>query len=78
MATTPSSRAYRAGFGGTVATEDLAAAIGYIFRNAAALGVGTRDYSLWEVRPARGWRQRWVRTERPRLAAMSCPNPPSW
>ena len=38
---------YRAGFGGTVATEDLAAAIGYIFRNAEALGVATRDYSLW-------------------------------
>ncbi len=38
---------YRAGFGGTVATEDLAAAISYIFRNAKALGVGTRDYSLW-------------------------------
>lgn len=38
---------YRVGFGGTVATEDLAAAIGYIFRNAEALGVSTRDYSLW-------------------------------
>jgi acetyl esterase/lipase len=38
---------YRAGAGGTVATEDLAAAISYIFRNATALGVGTRDYSLW-------------------------------
>jgi len=38
---------YRAGYGGTVATEDLAAAISYIFRNAKALGVGTWDYSLW-------------------------------
>jgi acetyl esterase/lipase len=38
---------YRAGSGGTVATEDLAAAISYIFRNAKTLGVGTRDYSLW-------------------------------
>jgi hypothetical protein len=38
---------YRAGFGGAVATEDLAAAIAYIFRNAKALGVGTGDYSLW-------------------------------
>ncbi len=38
---------YRAGSGGTVATADLAAAISYIFRNAKALGVGTRDYSLW-------------------------------
>jgi acetyl esterase/lipase len=38
---------YRAGYGGPVATEDLAAAISYIFRNAKALGVGTRGYSLW-------------------------------
>jgi acetyl esterase/lipase len=38
---------YRVGFGGTVATEDLAAAISYIFRNADALGVSTSDYSLW-------------------------------
>jgi acetyl esterase/lipase len=38
---------YRAGSGGTGATEDLAAAISYIFRNAKALGVATRDYSLW-------------------------------
>ncbi|MBG8555082.1 alpha/beta hydrolase [Hymenobacter sp. BT594] len=29
------------------ATEDLAAAIAYIFRNAEKLGVSTRDYSLW-------------------------------
>ena len=29
------------------ATEDLAAAIAYIFRNAEALGVSTEDYSLW-------------------------------
>jgi acetyl esterase/lipase len=38
---------YRTGSGGAVATEDLAAAISYIFRNGKALGVGTRDYSLW-------------------------------
>jgi acetyl esterase/lipase len=38
---------YRTGYGGAVATEDLAAAISYIFRNAKTLGVGTRDYSLW-------------------------------
>jgi acetyl esterase/lipase len=38
---------YRAGHGGTAATEDLAAAVSYIFRNAAALGVSTRGYSLW-------------------------------
>lgn len=29
------------------ATEDLAAATSYVFRNAKALGVGTRGYSLW-------------------------------
>jgi acetyl esterase/lipase len=38
---------YRAGYGNTVATEDLAAAVSYIFRNAATLGVGTNGYSLW-------------------------------
>ena len=38
---------YRAGYGGTVATEDLAAAVSWIFRNPAALGVGKEDYSLW-------------------------------
>src|SRR3546814_3269584 len=38
---------YRTGSGGAVATEDLAAAISYIFRNADALGVDRRDYSLW-------------------------------
>jgi len=38
---------YRAGQGGRVATEDLAAALTYIFRNAGGLGVTTADYSLW-------------------------------
>ena len=38
---------YRAGHGGRVATEDLAAALSYIFRNARALGVSTQGYSLW-------------------------------
>lgn len=38
---------YRVGLGGRVATEDMAAAISFIFRNAATLGVGTADYSLW-------------------------------
>lgn len=38
---------YRTGHGGAVATEDLAAAISYLFRSARALGVDTRDYSLW-------------------------------
>ena len=38
---------YRVGQGGTVATEDLAAALSYIFRNASTLGVSTKDYSVW-------------------------------
>lgn len=38
---------YRAGQGGTAATEDLAAALSYIFRNAAELGAGASGYSLW-------------------------------
>jgi acetyl esterase/lipase len=38
---------YRAGQGGAVATQDLAAAITYVFRNAEALGVSTRGYSVW-------------------------------
>ena len=38
---------YRAGKGGRIATEDLAAALTYIFRHASELGVTTADYSLW-------------------------------
>ena len=38
---------YRAGHGGAIATQDLAAAISYIFRNADMLGVSTDGYSLW-------------------------------
>jgi acetyl esterase/lipase len=38
---------YRAGQGGRLATEDLAAALSYIFRNAGSLGVSTAGYSLW-------------------------------
>lgn len=38
---------YRAGQGGRIATEDLAAALSYIFRNAGPLGVAAADYSLW-------------------------------
>ena len=38
---------YRVGNGGAVATEDLAAATSYIFRNANTLGVDTRNYSVW-------------------------------
>ena len=38
---------HRAGHGPTVATQDLAAAISYIFRNAGSLGVATADYALW-------------------------------
>nr|MCB7500245.1 hypothetical protein [Enterobacter roggenkampii] len=38
---------YRAGLGGQAATEDLAAAISMIFRNAETLEVAAQDYSLW-------------------------------
>lgn len=38
---------YRAGLGADVATQDMAAALTYIFRNANALGVGTEAYSVW-------------------------------
>ncbi len=38
---------YRAGRGGAVATQDMAAAISYIFRSANMLGVSTKDYSVW-------------------------------
>lgn len=38
---------YRAGQGGRIAPEDLAAALTYIFRNAGELGVTTANYSLW-------------------------------
>ena len=38
---------YRAGQGGLIATEDLAAALTHIFRNAGELGVTTAGYSLW-------------------------------
>jgi acetyl esterase/lipase len=38
---------YRAGYGGAVATEDLAAAISFVFKHSKTLGVGTAGYSLW-------------------------------
>jgi acetyl esterase/lipase len=38
---------YRTGHGGAVATQDMAAALSYIFSHAAALGVSTTAYSLW-------------------------------
>lgn len=38
---------YRVGSGGAVATQDLAAAISYVFANAAALEVSIEGYSLW-------------------------------
>ncbi|MCU4178509.1 alpha/beta hydrolase [Bosea sp. BH3] len=38
---------YRAGRGGQIATQDLAAAIGFVFRNAGNLAVDTKGYSLW-------------------------------
>jgi hypothetical protein len=38
---------YRVGQGGIVATQDLAAALAFIFRQADALGVTRRGHSLW-------------------------------
>ena len=38
---------YRVGQGGRIATEDLSAALTFIFRNSRDLGVTTADYSLW-------------------------------
>jgi acetyl esterase/lipase len=38
---------YRVGQGEAVAVQDLAAAITFVFKNADALGVSTRGYSLW-------------------------------
>jgi len=38
---------YRVGHGGRTATEDLAAALSFIFRNADKLDVSTDTYSLW-------------------------------
>jgi acetyl esterase/lipase len=38
---------YRAGIGGAAATQDLAAAISFVFRNAKSLGVIVANYSLW-------------------------------
>jgi Esterase/lipase len=38
---------YRVGQGGRVATEDLAAAVSYVFRNSETLDVSTEAYSVW-------------------------------
>jgi acetyl esterase/lipase len=38
---------YRVGQGGSIATEDMAAAIAYLFRHAERLGISTAHYSLW-------------------------------
>jgi acetyl esterase/lipase len=38
---------YRVGQGGTIATQDLAAALSYIVRNGARLRVSTDGYSVW-------------------------------
>jgi acetyl esterase/lipase len=38
---------YRVGQGQTAATQDMAAALSYVFRHADALGITTEDYSLW-------------------------------
>lgn len=38
---------YRAGYGARIATEDMAAALSYIVRNASELNVAAKGYSLW-------------------------------
>lgn len=38
---------YRVGQGGRVATEDLAAAVSYVFENSGTLDVATGGYSVW-------------------------------
>jgi acetyl esterase/lipase len=38
---------YRVKMGGRIATEDLAAAISFVFRNSRKLGVAVDGYSLW-------------------------------
>jgi acetyl esterase/lipase len=38
---------YQTVYGEKVATQDLVAALSYILRNAATLGVGTKSYALW-------------------------------
>jgi acetyl esterase/lipase len=38
---------YRVGQGGGAATDDMAAALAYVFRHAGRLGIGTAHYSLW-------------------------------
>jgi hypothetical protein len=55
---------YRAGQGGTVATQDLAAAVSFILRNAETLG-SARATLCGAVRRAPGWRPRSARMERP-------------
>jgi len=53
---------YRVGQGGAVATQDLAAAISYIFQHADALGVSTRGYSLWGSSAGHAWLHQQART----------------
>lgn len=38
---------YRVGQGGSVATQDLATAVSYVFRNSETLDVSTEAYSVW-------------------------------
>ena len=45
---------YRAG-SGLKASEDLASAVSYIFRNADALEIGIEGYSRGGVLPVHGW-----------------------
>ena len=58
------------------ATEDLAAAVSYVFRNAEKLGVDTRGYSLWGAPPAPGWSATSPCAASPVTAATTSPGRP--
>ena len=48
---------YRVGQGSKVATQDLAAAVCFVFRNSETLDVATDGYSVWgQFLRALGWR----------------------
>jgi hypothetical protein len=53
---------YRVGLGERAATEDLAAALSYVIRNAEQLGVSTSTIRYGAVLPVREWRPRSART----------------
>ena len=63
---------YRAGRGGAVATEDLAAALSFIFANASSSASTPPATRSGAARPARGWPRRLVRTARRRSAVRDC------